>query len=53
MLSSDEEQDCIVAEKKENKQLRRIMEFADYNNLIVMKIFRRGISNGKKTVHCG
>lgn len=43
MLSSDEEQDCIVAEKKENKQLRRIMEFADYNNLIVMKIFRRGI----------
>lgn len=43
MLSSDEEHDCIVAEKKENKQLNRIMEFADNNNLIPMKIFRRGI----------
>lgn len=38
-----EEHDCIVAEKKENKQLNRIMEFADNNNLIPMKIFRRGI----------
>ena len=25
MLSSDEEHDCIAAEKKENKQLNRIM----------------------------
>lgn len=31
------------AEKKEDKQLKRIMEFADNNNLIPMKIFRRGI----------
>ena len=31
------------AEKKENKQLKRIMEFADNNNLIPMKVFRRGI----------
>ena len=36
MLSSDEENDCIAAEKKENKQLKRIMEFADNNNLIPM-----------------
>lgn len=43
MLSSDEENDCIAAEKKENKQLKRIMEFADNNNLIPMKVFRRGI----------
>lgn len=43
MLSSDDEHDCIVAEKKENKQLNRIMEFANNNNLIPMKIFRRGI----------
>ena len=43
MLSSDEEHDCIAAEKKEDKQLKRIMEFADNNNLIPMKIFRRGI----------
>lgn len=43
MLSSDEEHDCIAAEKKENKQLKRIMEFADNNNLIPMKVFRRGI----------
>ena len=43
MLSSDEKHDCIAAEKKENKQLNRIMEFADNNNLIPMKIFRRGI----------
>lgn len=43
MLFSDDEHDCIVAEKKENKQLNRIMEFADNNNLIPMKIFRRGI----------
>ena len=43
MLSSDEEYDCIAAEKKENKQLKRIMEFADNNNLIPMKVFRRGI----------
>lgn len=35
--------DCIAAEKKENKQLKRIMEFADNNNLIPMKVFRRGI----------
>ena len=34
MLSSDEENDCIAAEK---------MEFADNNNLIPMKVFRRGI----------
>ena len=27
----------------EDKQLKRIMEFADNNNLIPMKIFRRGI----------
>ena len=33
----------IAAEKKENKQLKRIMEFADNNNLIPMKVFRRGI----------
>ena len=32
-----------LAEKKEDKQLKRIMEFADNNNLIPMKIFRRGI----------
>ena len=31
------EYDCIAAEKKENKQLKRIMEFADNNNLIPMK----------------
>ena len=43
MLASDEENDCIAAEKKENKQLKRIMEFADNNNLIPMKVFRRGI----------
>lgn len=43
MVSSDEEHDCIAAEKKENKQLKRIMEFADNNNLIPMKVFRRGI----------
>ena len=43
MLSSDEEHDYIAAEKKENKQLKRIMEFADNNNLIPMKVFRRGI----------
>ena len=43
ILSSDEEHDCIAAEKKENKQLKRIMEFADNNNLIPMKVFRRGI----------
>lgn len=38
MLSSDEENDCIAAEKKENKQLKRIMEFADNNNLIPRQI---------------
>lgn len=43
ILYSDEEHDCIAAEKKENKQLKRIMEFADNNNLIPMKVFRRGI----------
>lgn len=43
LLFSDEEHDCILAEKKENKQLNRIMEFANQNNLTPMKIFRRGI----------
>lgn len=42
-LSSDEEHDCIRAERKENKQLNRINQFADANNLIPMKIIRRGI----------
>ena len=43
LLSSDEEHDSILAEKKENKQLNRIMEFTDRNNLVPMKIFRRDI----------
>lgn len=42
-LSSDEEHDCNLAERKENKQLNRINEFAKNNNLIPMKIIRRGI----------
>lgn len=42
-LSSDEEQDEYLAEKKENKQLNRINEFVEKNNLIPMKIVRRGI----------
>lgn len=43
LLSSDEENDCLLAEKKENKQLNRVNEFVDCNNLIPMKIYRTGI----------
>ena len=43
LLSSDEENDCLLAERKENKQLNRVNEFVDYNNLIPMKIYRTGI----------
>lgn len=42
-LSSDEEHDEYAAERKENKQLNRINEFAKRNNLVPMKIVRRGI----------
>lgn len=42
-LSSDEEHNEYLAEKKENKQLNRINEFVEKNNLIPMKIVRRGI----------
>lgn len=42
-LSSDEESDENLAERKENKQLNRITEFAKQNNLVLMKIIRRGI----------
>jgi hypothetical protein len=43
LLSSDEEIDCLLAERKENKQLNRVNEFVDRNNLIPMKIYRTGI----------
>lgn len=42
-LSSDEEQDEYLAKKKEDKQLNRINEFTKRNNLVPMKIIRRGI----------
>jgi len=42
-LSSDEEHNEYVAERKENKQLNRINEFTKHNNLVPMKIIRRGI----------
>ena len=42
-LSSDEEQDEYMAKKKEDKQLNRINEFAKRNNLLPVRIFRRGI----------
>lgn len=43
VLSSDEENDEDKAEYVENKQLRRINEFAKINNLIPVAIVRRGI----------
>lgn len=43
LLSSDEESDCLLAKRKENKQLNRVNEFVEYNNLIPMKIYRTGI----------
>lgn len=42
-LSSDEEQDEYMAKKKEDKQLNRINEFTKRNNLLPVRIFRRGI----------
>ena len=42
-LSSNEEHNEDAAERKEDKQLRRIQEFVDANNLIPVKIIRRGI----------
>lgn len=42
-LSSDEERDEYLAKKKEDKQLNRINEFTKRNNLVPMKIIRRGI----------
>ena len=49
ILSSKEEHDSVLAEKKEDKQLNRIMEFTDHNNLEPMKIFRRGIMGRRES----
>lgn len=42
-LSSEEKNDECLAEKKENKQLNRINGFTKRNNLVPVKILRRGI----------
>ena len=49
ILSSKEEHDFVLTEKKEDKQLNRIMEFTDHNNLEPMKRFRRGIMGRRES----
>ena len=42
ILSSNETEDWQKAERKENKRLRRINEYADAHGLVPVKIVRRG-----------
>ena len=52
LLSVESQEGFDYVEKKENKQLRYIKEYAKANNLILMKILRKGIlgESGKRTL---
>ena len=51
ILSVNEENICLI-EKKENKQLNYINDYAKSHNLLIMKIIKKGYSgeNGKKQI---